>query len=116
MTVDPRLISAIALFLIGFALVGFVVRVWMTHPVNRVFLVGKFVTEDGLRVMLNNLPTVFVLGLAALTMGAAKVGYAMRWAGGPEYPADFLGTLEAIFLIWAAGCVFLAVVRLCRKG
>ena len=115
--IDPRFVSAAALLLIGLALVGFVIRVWMTHPVNRVFLVGKYVTTDGLELVLKNLPTVFALGLFALTAALAKVAYAKRWAGSlGDHPADFLGTLEAIFSIWAAGCVLLAVGRLCRRG
>lgn len=115
--IDPRLISAVALLIIGLALTLFVVRVWLTHPVNRVFLLGKFVTEDGLRLMLANLPAVFALGLFAITAACAKFAYAARWRGEfVGHYADFFGLVEAIFAVWAAGCVLLATVRLCRKG
>lgn len=114
--IDPRFVSAAALFLIGLALVGFVVRVWMTHPVNRVFLIGRYVTADGLELILKNLPTVFALGLFSLTAAIAKVAYALRWAGTLSgHPADFIGTLEAMFSVWAACCVLLGVRRLCRE-
>jgi hypothetical protein len=115
---DPRIVSAIALMVIGLALTSFVIRVWLTHPVNRVFLVGQLVTEEGLRFMLKNLPTVFALGLFSITAALAKLAYAMRWQGNEsaESYADILGTIEAIFAVWAAGCVLLATVRLCRKG
>lgn len=114
---DPRFISAIALLLIGLSLIGFVVRVWLTHPVNRVFIVGPFVTEDGLRLLLRNLPTGFALGLFALAAGLAKIAYAARWSGNEtgENLADFFGIVEAVFAVWAAGCVLVTLVRLCRK-
>ncbi len=116
--IDPRIISAVALVIIGLALDGCVLRVWCTHPVNRVFLVGRFVTEDGLRFMLKHLSTIFALGLFAITAALAKFAYALRWRGNhaAESYADFLGTVEAIFAVWAAGCVLIATVRLCRKG
>jgi hypothetical protein len=114
---DPRLISAAALAVIGLVLIWFVIRVWLTHPINRVFVLGPFVTENGLRVLLNNCPTILAVGLFALTAAAAKLAYALRWANhGNESVADFFGAAEAAFAIWAAGCVLIAAVRLCRKG
>ena len=113
---DPRIISAIALLVIGLTINAFVVRVWRTHPVNRVFLVGEFVTEEGLRLMLKNLPTVFALGLFAIAAAFAKFAYAARWRGKVDnHFADFFGVIEAVFAVWAACCVMIAMVRLCRK-
>lgn len=114
---DPRQVSGAAFLLVGVIVCGFVIRVWITHPVNRVFLVGDYITGKGLRFLLNNLPTVFALGLAAISAGIAKFAYAARWTGDSMgSAADFFGTIEAIFTVWAAGCVCIAAWRLCRKG
>jgi len=117
LAIDPRLISAAALLVIGLLLISFVARVWVTHPVNRVFLVGKFVTEDGLRLLFKNLPSAFALGLFAIAAGCAKIAYVERWKGHiASELADFFGIIEAIFAVWAASCVIIAAVRLCRRG
>lgn len=115
--IDPRIISAAALVVIGLVLCGFVVRVWLTHPVNRVFLVGKFVTGEGLRLLLTHLPAVFAAGLFAISAAMARFAYTARWKGeGFGATADFFGTIEAVFAVWAACCVSIMVVRLCRQG
>lgn len=116
--IDPRIVSGTCLLLIGLVLSAFVIRVWMTHPVNRVFLVGRFVTEDGLKLLLRNLPTAFACGLFAISMGAAKLAYVDQgFEGNPaNHPAVFFGTVEASFAVWAAVCVTIVVARLCRKG
>ena len=114
---DPRFISAAAFIIIGLCIIFFVARVWMTHPINRVFKVGPYVTEEGLRLMLSHLPTIFSLGLFSLAAGLAKGAYALRWRGNYNGNwADLFGLIEAIFAVWAASCVIVAVVRLCRKG
>ena len=115
--IDPRFVSAGALIVIGAILCGFIIRVWNTHPINRVFVLGPYVTQAGQALLLKNLPTVFAIGLGVIAAGGAKIGYALRWHGqaGGDW-ADHLGIIEMVFLLWAAGCVIVAAWRLWRKG
>jgi hypothetical protein len=113
---DPRLISAVALLIIGLSVCGFVLRVWNTHPINRVFLVGDYLTEKGLRFLLKYvLVTAFAGGLYALAMAAAKFAYVARWRGG-AVPADAFGSIEAVFSVWAVVAVLWVVIQLGRRG
>ena len=115
--VDPRLISAAAFLLIGLVFCTFALRVWNTHPVNRVFLLGPFVTEAGQLFILRNLKTVFFLGLFSIAEACAKVAYAYRWSGHPfGGAADKFGSVAAVFALVAACCVCVAARRLCQKG
>jgi hypothetical protein len=100
----------------GVVMIYFVIRVWLTHPVNRVFYLGSFVTEKGLELILRNCPTIFGMGLFFLSAASAKMAYTLRWANqqGGDF-ADFFGAIEAAFAVWAASCVTIATVRLCRR-
>lgn len=114
---DPRIVSAVAFYVIGLAAIALTLRIWWTHPINRVFSIGPFVTEAGLRAILDNTPALFALGLFALSAGVARHMYWLDARGHPTpLPANFFGLIEAIFAIWAAASVIIAAVRLCRKG
>ena len=100
---DLRIVSAGALLVIGFCFLMFSLRIWMTHPVNRVFTIGPFVTEAGLQLVLRHIPLVFILGLYALSTSLADVAYYGRahW-GVPWHIANALGLLSTIMAVFAS--------------
>lgn len=100
---DFRLVSAIALLIIGFCFLMFSLRIWLTHPVNRVFTIGPFVTEAGLQLVLRHIPLVFILGVYALATALADVSYYARahWGFGWD-AANTLSLLSSAMAILAA--------------
>jgi hypothetical protein len=112
---DPRLLTAFALFIVGLAATSLAVRIWWTHPINRVFSLGPFVTEAGLKALLVHSPTIFALGLFAYASSASHLAFVARWNGhiGTE-AAHFFGLVEALFATWAAIAVTVTAWRLWR--
>lgn len=110
---DPRLISAAALMIVGVIITRLAVRIWFTHSINRVFSLGPFVTAEGLEALLKNSFTIFMLGVFALSSAAARFAYWARWN---EYlsteVAHLFGLIEALFATWAAAMVVLTGWRL----
>ncbi len=100
---DLRLFSAAALFIIGFFFLMFSLRIWLTHPVNRVFTIGPFVTEAGLQLVLRHIPLIAILGVYALSTGLADVSYYARahWGFGWD-AANTLSLVSSIMAITAA--------------
>lgn len=114
---DLRWLTASCFVAIGAIFIWFALRVWRTHPINRVFSLGPFVTEEGLRLLLSSVGTLFSIGLWLLSAGVARFSYWLRWNHHlASEIANFLGIIEAVFSLWAAGCVIIAAWRLCRKG
>lgn len=113
---DPRLVTAAAYLVVGLAASAVSLRIWWTHPVNRVFGLGPFVTEAGLRLVLANVRAIFALGLFALASGLSRLAY---WKAGVASTGGgwphFFGLIEMIFAVWAAACVVVAGWRLCRR-
>lgn len=109
MIFDARLITAFGLFVVGVILISGAVKMWATHPVNRVFTLGQYVTEEGLRLVLNNWIIVFTFGVTALAEAAGRVAY---WAQdkGLISPGitGAIGVLEAGFTVWAMICTIRA--------
>lgn len=100
---DFRLVSAIALLVIGFCFLMFSLRIWLTHPVNRVFTIGPFVTEAGLQLVLRHIPLVFILGVYSLSKSLADVAYYARAHWGFAWDAaNTLSLLSGIMACFAA--------------
>lgn len=113
--VDARIVTAVCLWVIGFIVTGFTVKVWWTHPVNRAFLFGPYLTEAGLRAVLRGWPLLFLLGAVALAGGFSRFIYWMSDRGGmPEEAAAMAGMIEAALSLWAAGSLVIFVVRTWR--
>jgi hypothetical protein len=107
---DPRYITAGGLTFVGVALCVLALRVWWTHPVNRVFFLGDYVTEEGIRTLLGAVPLIFVIGLAVISSALARLAYSLRLPF-----REAAGLIEAIFSVWAAGSVIVVTVRLWRS-
>lgn len=110
--VDARIVSGISLCLIGAIVLIFTLKVWFTHPLNRAFLFGPYLTEAGLRLALRGWPTLFLLGALATAQGVSRLAY---WLHGRdivsgEAPA-LLGLIEAALSLWAAGALIVFSVR-----
>lgn len=54
--------TAGAYYIIGLALIGLAFSVWWTHPINRVFIFGRYLTEDGMRLVMMSWPMVLLFG------------------------------------------------------
>jgi hypothetical protein len=49
-------------YIIGLVLIGLAFSVWWTHPVNRVFIFGRYLTQDGMRLVMMSWPMVLLFG------------------------------------------------------
>ncbi len=100
---DLRLVTAVALLIIGFCFLVFSARIWLTHPVNRVFTIGPFVTEAGLQLVLRHIPLIFILGLYAVADAVTEVAYYARAHWGLGWaPANSLSVLSSVMAIFAS--------------
>jgi hypothetical protein len=113
---DPRIITGIAYLIVGLSAIGVSLRIWWTPSINRVFSLGPFVTEEGLRFVLQHTRMVFALGAFAVASGLSRFAY---WQAGVAHSSTgwhhFFGVVETIFAAWAAGCVIYAAWRACGK-
>lgn len=57
------LITATAYYAIGMLLILVAAKMYSTHPVNRVFIFGHYLTEEGMRVVMRHWPLVSLFGL-----------------------------------------------------
>ena len=106
---DPRIITCVAYLIVGFAAIGVCLRIWHTPAINRVFSLGPFVTEEGLRFILAHVKMLFALGAFAVASGLSRFAY---WKAGVAHvesgwPHSF-GIIEMIFAVWAASYVLYA--------
>jgi hypothetical protein len=104
-----HLITAAAYLLLGGVLMGWVVRVWWTHPVNRAFGFGPYVTPEGVRLIIRNLPLVGVFGLFIL---ACSADHAIDWLYQRGFVPYVIFETAAIFEAIVSAGTALAVVWL----
>lgn len=114
--VDARIVTAFCLCIIGFIVMGFTLRVWWTPPLNRVFLFGPYLTEEGLRTALRAWPMLFLLGALALSGGVSRFVYFLRWRSyASDELAAIVGLIEASLSLWACGAVILFAIKVWTK-
>lgn len=110
--VDARIVTAICLCLIGLIVTGFTAKVWWTHPVNRAFLFGPYLTEKGLRALLRGWPMLFLLGALAIAGGVSRFIHWLRWRHmASDELASAVGLVEAAISLWAAGGLVVFAVK-----
>lgn len=113
MPFDPRWITGVATLIIGGFIAAIPLRLWLVHPINRVFNLGPFVTEEGFRALLRHRIMLFAIGIYIIINGISRLVYAARWVGlVPDRDADFIGGVESIFSIWAAGLALIGIKRI----
>jgi len=113
--IDPRILTGPCLVIIGCLMLFVAGRLYLVHPLNRVFRLGPFVTERGIKAVLNMRVLFLAFGLFFVTHGASSVTFwlvASRDLHNPYVAA--LGSLSAGFAIWAAVLAVIAAVRLWR--
>ena len=54
--------TAAAYYIIGAVLIAVAWKVWWTHPLNRVFLFGEYVTPAGVSLVMRHWPMVALFG------------------------------------------------------
>lgn len=110
--VDARIVTAVCLWVIGLIVTGFTVKVWWTHPVNRAFLFGPYLTQAGLKAVLRGWPLLFLLGALALASGFSKFAYWLQ-AQGAEVDglAGISSLIEAALSLWSAGGLVIFAAR-----
>lgn len=103
---SAHLWTAFAYYIIGAALLGMAATVWWTHPVNRVFLIGRYLTPEGMKAVLMSQPLVALFGAFIFSCALDHhVEYFMQH-GHPELaPAlHFFSTVEAV-ISWATALI-----------
>lgn len=114
--VDARIVTAACLWVIGCIVTGFTLKVWWTPPINRAFLFGPYLTEEGLRTALRAWPLLFLLGALALASGFSKFAYWLQAKGAEvEGLAGMAGLIEAALSLWAAGALIIFTLRTWRS-
>lgn len=100
------------MLMIGVAFIAISLRLWLVHPVNRVFRIGPFVTERGMRAVLNLRLLFFGLGAFLSTQGAAGVVFWFFRDRRVDDPlVQFLGALGAGLGLWAGAMIASALIR-----
>lgn len=115
---DAYLWTSASYFVIGIALLVAAFTVWHTHPVNRVFLFGPYVTQAGIQLLMRYWPLVFLSGAFIFSCG---IDHLIHWSyehGQSSMSASrFFSIIEAVISGLMALCVLLIVARaLLRKG
>ncbi|HEX8418564.1 MAG TPA: hypothetical protein VF638_00970 [Sphingomonas sp.] len=96
-------------------MLGIAYRLWAVHPLNRVFRLGPFITERGLKAVLGMRPLLLSLGLFLTTWGVAALLFWTVAGGDVDYPPlRFLGAFASVFGIWSSILSVKASVRLWR--
>lgn len=107
------LIAAMSHYVVALTMLYVSVSLISEHPVNRVFIMGKYLTPDGARLVMRLWPLVTLLGLFIF---ACAVEHQVRWlAEQPGHPQasivlPFVGWVEAGISVITASLVLLGAV------
>lgn len=113
---EPRILAGPAQVIVGLVLTGIAIRLWTVHPVNRVFRLGPYVTEAGMRALLRLRSTFAAIGLAFVSGGAARTHFWFSSRQVSDPVVAFFGSLEAGLAVWAAFLAIHKAVLLWRLG
>ena len=111
---DPRYLTGPALIVVGTLLLYIANRLWMVHPINRVFRLGPFVTAEGMESLLRMRVTFLAFGLLLTESGVYRCAY---WYFDQRVDAPwimFLGALETGLSLWAACLALIGGFRIWR--
>ncbi len=118
---DAHIWTALAYYIIGVAMLALAFKVWWTHPINRVFIFGPYLTTQGIKVVMMSWPLVALFGAFIFS---CAVDHHVDWLvsrGAHDLVKwlHFFGVIEAV-ISWLTALVVIylggrAVVRLCQK-
>ena len=112
MTGYAHLATAIAYLAIGGVLLRLAGVMWFSHPVNRVFLFGPYLTEEGLKLVLRSWPLVFLFGAFILS---CAIDHALDLRLGNHHGVsrglEIAAVTEAVISITTACCVLWVAAR-----
>lgn len=116
MPFDPRMLAGPSLVVLGALHLFIAYRLWRVHPLNRVFRLGPYVTERGIKAVIETRLLLAILGLFFVVFGLAGIvfWFARRDVNDPV--VSFLGSLGAGLGLWAAALATYSVLRLWRAG
>lgn len=108
-----HLLTAFAYYVIGAILIYVAVKVWWTHPVNRAFLFGPYLTETGVRELLRLWPMTFMFGafIASCAVDHNLDWLAMRGMADPRW-VETAALVEAI-ISWGTA---LSLLLICLRA
>lgn len=111
-TGNAHLYTALAYYLIGLAMIAVAIKVWWTHPVNRAFMFGPYVTPAGIAMLLRLWPFVALFGAFILSCALDHHADWLAARGLISYEiVDTLGTIEAIISVFTALSICAALAR-----
>lgn len=111
-SLDLRFLSGPAMLVLGVCFLILAARLWWVHPVNRVFRIGRYVTEEGIRAVVRLRVTFIAFGSFLTFYGLASVVFWFTERGVFDPLVQFLGSLGAGLGVWAAGMALLDLWRL----
>lgn len=112
---DARLLVGPAMLVIGAALIAISMRLWLVRPVNRVWKLGPFVTEAGLKAVLNLRFTFFAMGAFLSVQGLTAITFWFGYQDIRNPLVALLGTLAAGLSFWAVYLTIAGLWRLWRS-
>jgi hypothetical protein len=109
---SPTIFTAVAYYFIGGVTLWVAMAVLATNPVNRVFLMGKYLTPEGARLLLRSWPVVFLFALFILS---CAVEHHLHWLSEHGWPEKyiyvlFMGWIEAGISLITAAIILLGVI------
>jgi hypothetical protein len=108
----PHLWTALAYYVIGFLLLVVALRVWWMHPVNRAFVFGPYVTEEGLALILRNWMFVFLFGAFILSCGIEHHLEYLASHGRVDFvTVRFAAIIETVISVWTAASAAWLIAR-----
>jgi hypothetical protein len=104
--IDLRWITAMCQILTGMLAVTVVIVTWWMTPHDRAKRFGPYLTGEGLRAFLTNLPNALLFGLFLIVSGTSKWAFYDSATGGmSSQSAITISMLEALF-----GSIFVAIL------
>lgn len=113
-----NLMTAVAYYIIGSLLIYISVKVWMTNPVNRVFLFGDYLTQRGVKTLMACWPLVSLFGVFIFACAAEHHLHYLYALGDTDIIlyVTFMGWIEAAISLITALVVIYIAARWVTRG
>lgn len=112
---EARVLTGPAMLVIGSLFLWVAYRLWAVSPINRVFRLGPYVTEEGIKAVVRLRLYFLALGLFLTMQGMSNITF---WfiAGRniQSFAVQFQGSLAAGFAVFAAVKTVVVMLRLWR--